>query len=53
VRYFAPVVDWKKWGLGGSFDFGDPLVLRLWLGPVRIGWMYGHVEDSPPVREGV
>ena len=30
-------VDWKKWGLGFSVEFGDPAFLRLWLGPVRLG----------------
>jgi hypothetical protein len=37
------IVNWRKWGLGFSIEFGDPAFLRLWLGPVRIGWKWGHV----------
>ena len=36
------IVNWRKWGLGLSVEFGDPFFLRLWLGPVRLGWKYGH-----------
>lgn len=39
-------LDWRKWGLGGSISFDDPTTLRLWLGPVRVGWAYGHTDDS-------
>ena len=30
-------VDWKQWGLGGSISFRRGIVVRLWLGPVRVG----------------
>ena len=35
-------VNWKKWGLGFSIQFGDPAYLRIWLGPVRLGVRWGR-----------
>ena len=39
------ICDWRKWGFGFSMEFRDPFYLRLWIGPIRIGWAYGRVAD--------
>ena len=44
-------IDWKKWGLGISIEFGDPAFVRLWLGPVRMGVCWGH-EGAGVDRRG-
>ena len=40
------IVDFKHWGLGFSVQFRSPWLLRLWLGPVRMGWVYGPYEEK-------
>lgn len=33
------LIDWRKWGLGGSIELRDPTYFRLWLGPLRFGFL--------------
>ena len=39
-RYWNPDFDWHKWGFGFSVEIRDPYFLRLWIGPLRVGWKY-------------
>jgi len=41
VEAVGVTIDWKKWGLGLSVEFGNPAFLRVWLGPVRLGVKWG------------
>lgn len=36
------IVNWRKWGFGFSVEFADPAFLRLWIGPVRVGWKWSR-----------
>lgn len=43
--------DWRKWGFGFSLELRDPFFIRLWIGPLRLGWKYGHFDRFDPCPE--
>jgi hypothetical protein len=31
------LINFRRWGLGLSIEFNNPVFFRIWLGPVRMG----------------
>lgn len=41
IRFLGVLIDWRKWGFGGSVAVLPACIeLRVWIGPARIGTVY-------------